>query len=75
MKKINCLLKYLMYQLVPEHFLCVEVGDEKTDVIALDLLSPQDDKVLCPSHHESHEHLAQQRVDVVQLLDGDGDPH
>ena len=57
-----------MYQLVSDHFLCVKVCDEKADVIALDLLSPQDDKVLCTPHHESHEHLAQQGVDVVQLL-------
>ena len=64
-----------MYQLVPEHFLSVKVGDEETDVIALNFLSPQDDKVLRPSHHESHEHLAQEGVDIVQLLDGDGHPH
>ena len=65
----------MLYQLVPEHFLCVEVCDEKADVIALDLLPPQDDKVLRPPHHESHEHLAEQRVDIVQLLDGNGHPH
>ena len=67
--------KYLMYQLVPEHFLRVKVGDEKADVVALNFLPPQDDKVFCPPHHESHEHLAQEGVDIVQLLDGNGHPH
>ena len=57
-----------------EHFLSVKIGDEKADIIALNLLSPQDDKVLGSSHHESHEHLAEQGVDIIQLLNGDGDP-
>ena len=64
-----------MYQLVPEHFLRVKVGDEKADVVALNFLPPQDDKVFRPPHHESHEHLAQEGVDIVQLLDGNGHPH
>ena len=42
-----------------QHLLGVEVGDEKADVISLDLLPPEDDKVLRPPHHESHELVAQ----------------
>ena len=63
-----------MYQLVPEHLLCVEVCDEKADVIVLDLLPPQDDKVLRPPHHESHELVAEKLLYVIGLLDGDGHP-
>ena len=53
----------------------MKVCDEKADVVALNLLPPQDDEVLCSPHHEAHEHPAEQAVNVVQLLDGDGDPH
>ena len=63
------------HQLVSQHFLRVEVRDEKADIVTLNLLSPQDDKVLRSSHHESHEHLAEQGVDIVQLLDGNGHSH
>ena len=66
--------KYLMYQLVPEHFLRVKVGDEKADVVALNFLPPQDDKVFRPPHHESHELVAEQLLYIVGLLDGDGNP-
>ena len=61
-------------QLVPQHLLRVEVGDEEADVVTLDLLPPQDDEVLRPSHHESHELVAEQLLYVVGLLDGDGNP-
>ena len=64
-----------MYQLVSEHFLSVKIGDKKADIVTLNLLSPQDDKVLRSSHHESHEHLAEEGVDIVQLLDGNGHSH
>ena len=61
-------------KLVPQHLLCVEVGDEEADVVTLDLLPPQDDEVLRPPHHESHELVAEQLLYVVGLLDGNGNP-
>ena len=48
-----------VHQLVSQHLLGVEVGDEKADVISLDLLPPEDDEVLRPPHHKSHELVAQ----------------
>ena len=61
-------------KLVPQHLLRVEVGDEEADVVTLDLLPPQDDEVLRPPHHESHELVAEQLLYVVGLLDGNGNP-
>ena len=48
-----------VHQLVSQHLLGVEVGDEEADVVSLDLLPPEDDKILRPPHHESHELVAQ----------------
>ena len=48
-----------VHQLVSQHLLGVEVGDEEANVVSLDLLPPEDDKVLRPPHHESHELVAQ----------------
>ena len=60
-----------VYKLVPQHLFSVKVGDEEADVITLDLLPPQDDKVLGTAHHEPHELVAEQLLHVVRLLDCD----
>ena len=60
-----------VYKLVPQHLFSVKVGDEEADVITLDLLPPQDDKVLSTAHHEPHELVAEQLLHVVRLLDCD----
>ena len=62
------------HQFVSQHFLGVKVSDEEADVVALNLLPPQDDEVLRPPHHESHELVAEQLLYIVGLLDGDGNP-
>ena len=54
-----------------QHLIRVKVGDEEADVITLDLLPPQDDKVLSTAHHEPHELVAEQLLHVVRLLDCD----
>ena len=46
--------------------------DEIPDVVAFDLLPAQDDKIFGSPHHESHELVAQQLLDLVGLLDRDG---
>lgn len=56
------------------HLFSVEVGDQKTNVIAIDGLPPQYNKVLRPHHHEPHELLAQYLLNFVGLFDGDADP-
>ena len=61
-------------KLVPQHLLCVEVGDEEADVVTLDLLPPQDDEVLRAAHHEAHELVAEQLLHIIRLLDRDRDP-
>ena len=53
----------------------MKVCDEKADVVALNLLPPQDDKVLRTAHHEPHELVAEQLLHVVCLLDCDRDTH
>ena len=63
-----------VHELVAQHLLRVEVGDQEADVVTLDLLPPQDDEVLRPSHHETHELVAEQLLYIVGLLDGDGNP-
>lgn len=40
------------------------------DIVAFHLLSSENDKVLCSSHHEAHEFVAQQLLDLVGLFDG-----
>ena len=54
-------------QLVPVHLVRVEVGDEEADVVPLDRLPPQDHKVFRPPHHEAHELVTQQSLDLVGL--------
>ena len=46
--------------------------EEKPDVVAFDLLPAQDDKIFGSPHHEPHELVAQQLLDLVGLLDRDG---
>ena len=75
LKIIQFVLMLWSYQLVSQHFLRVEVGDEKADVVALNLLPPQDDEVLRAAHHEPHELVAEQLLHVVRLLDCYRDPH
>ena len=60
-----------VYKLVPQHLFSVKVGDEEADVITLNLLPPQDDKVLSTAHHEPHELVAEQLLHVIRLLDCD----
>ena len=62
-------------KLVPQHLLGVKVSDKEADVVALDLLPPQDDEVLGAAHHEPHELVAEQLLHVVRLLDCYRDPH
>ena len=57
-----------------QHLLRVKVGDEEADVVALDLLPPQDHEVLRSPHHEAHELVAKQLLDVIRLFDCDRDP-
>ena len=81
-------------QLVPIHLFSVEVGNQKTDVVALkqdtfyiltegpkskfsvnpylNLLSSENDKVFRPPHHESHELVTEQSLNLVGLFDGNG---
>ena len=40
------------------------------DIVSFDLLSSENDKVLCSSHHETHEFVAQQLLNLVGLFDG-----
>lgn len=64
-----------VHQLVLVHLLRVEVGDEEADVIALHRFPSQDEEVLGSHHHEAHELVAQDLLDLVRLFDGDADPH
>lgn len=40
----------------------------------LDFLSPEDDEIFRPPHHESHKLVAEQLLDLVGLLNSDGHP-
>jgi len=62
-----------VHQFMLVHLLGVEVGDEKTDVVALHWFPPQDEEVLCSHHHETHEFMAQNLLDLICLLDSDAD--
>lgn len=55
------------------HLFCVEIGDEKADVIALHWFPPQDEEVLCSHHHKAHELVAQNLLNLIGLLDSDAD--
>jgi len=56
-------------QLVLEHSFGVEVGHQEADVITLDGLPPEDDKVFSALRQEAHEHLTQDSLEFVSLLD------
>jgi hypothetical protein len=57
---------------VLEHGLGVEVGDQEGDVVALDGLPPEDDEVLGALGQEAHELLAEDGLELVGLLNADG---
>ena len=59
-----------VYQLVPQHLLSVEVGDEEADVITFNLLPPENHEILSPPHHEPHELVTQQLLYFISLFDG-----
>jgi hypothetical protein len=61
-----------IHDLVLEHGLGVEVGDQEGDVVALDGLPPEDDEVLGTLGQEAHELLAEDGLELVGLLDADG---
>lgn len=60
-------------QLVLVHLLCVEVGDEEADVVALNWFPPQDEEILRSHHHKAHEFMAQNLFNLICLLDSDAD--
>lgn len=62
-----------VHQLVFVHLFCVEVGDEEAYVVALHWFSPQDEEVLRSHHHEAHEFMAQDLLNLVCLLDSNAD--
>ena len=61
-------------QFVPEHLFSVKISNEKTNVVALDLFPTQNDEIFGPTHHESGKFMAQEFLNFVSLLDGDGHP-
>ena len=63
------------YQFVFQHLLRIKIRDEEADIITLDLLPPENEEVLGPPHHEAGELVAEKPLDVVCLLDCDGDSH
>ena len=61
-----------VHDLVLEHGLGVEVGDQEGDVVTLDGLPPEDDEVLGTLGQEAHELLAENGLELVGLLNADG---
>ena len=62
-------------QLVLEHLLCMEVGNQKGDVISLDRFPPKDDEALCSLLQEPCELVDQNVFDLICLLDLDAYAH
>jgi hypothetical protein len=60
-----------VHQLVLQHLLCVEVGDQERDVVSLDRFPSQDDKALCSLLQEPCEFVDQDVLNLVCLLDLD----
>ena len=58
-------------QLVLQHALGMEIGNEERDIVTLYRLTTQDDKVLCTLHHETSEFVAEDPFDLIGLLDAD----
>lgn len=53
----------------------MEVGDVGADVVALHWFPAEDEEVLRPHHHEAHELVAQNLVDLVSRIDGTAETH
>ena len=66
-------LDYEVDQLVLEHLLGVEVGDEERDIVALDGLATQDEEGLGALGEEAGELVDEDALDLVGLLDTDAD--
>lgn len=64
----------IAYELVLPHLLCVEIGDEEGDIVSGDSLAPQDDEALRPLHQKGRELFHEDGLDVVALLDAQGEP-
>ena len=58
-----------------DHVLRVKVCDEKADIKSLQLLPPENQKVLRPPHHKAGKLVTQKPLDVVCLLCCYGDSH
>lgn len=56
-------------ELMFEHLLRVEIGNQKADMVSIDRFPPQYDKILRSHHHKSHELFTQYFFDLVRLLD------
>ena len=56
-----------------EHLLDVEIGYEEADVVAFHGFSPQNKEMLRALHHEPHELLAQNLLDLIGLLHRNAD--
>ena len=61
-----------VHEFVLVHLFRMEVSDQETDVIALNRLSSEDEEVLSPHHHEPHELLAKDLLNLIRLLNGNG---
>lgn len=62
-----------VHQLVFVHLLRVEVSDQEANVIALYRFPPQNEEVLSSHHHESHELVAKDLLDLISLFDSNAD--
>lgn len=55
-------------QFVLIHLFCVKISYQETDVISVHRFPPQDDEILCPHHHETHELFTQDFLDLISLF-------
>ena len=62
-------------QLVLQHLLCMEVGDQEGDVVSLDRFPPEDNKALCSLLQEPCELVDQNVFDLICLLNLDAYAH
>lgn len=60
--------------LMLEHYFRVEVCDQKGNIVAFDGFSSKNDEVLGSHHHEPHEFVAQNLLDLIGLLHRDRYP-
>ena len=70
----NHSLDHEVHKLMLHHLLDVLVGHEEGDIVALDRHPPQDHKGLCTHHQETGELVREDALNVVGLLDADGQP-